>query len=154
MMVRLSPAETAAPEPEVGTRVPPRPTTRAGLLTQVVGFKYVRLYDASNTPFLYRSSAPWESQRRWPSADTEAGAPTSAAPQGTISLVDVEQPDLERFPLFSKAHFVETVLVRQSMRARDGRPARLLSEHACRPATRARATRSSSRQAAGTSSRA
>jgi lysine-specific demethylase 8 len=83
-----------------------------GLLTQAVGFKYVRLYAASNTPLLYRSTAPWESQRRWPTAETEAHAPAGAAPQGTISLVDVEAPDLQRFPLFEQARFVETVLVR------------------------------------------
>jgi hypothetical protein len=88
------------------------------LLTQAVGFKYVRLYPPSNTPFLYRSNAPWESQRRWPSADTEADAPAGSAPQGTISLVDVENPDLARFPLFEQAQYMETVLVRRRLRAR------------------------------------
>ena len=77
-----------------------------------MGYKYVRLYPASNTPYLYRSTAPWVAQRRWPSAETEADAPAEAAPQGTISLVDVEQPDLQRFPLFLKACYLETVLVR------------------------------------------
>ena len=86
------------------------PLLRAGLLTQAVGYKYVRLYPASNTPFLYRSTAPWASQRRWPSAEAEEAAPSGGAPQGTISLVDVEQPDLQRFPLFAQARFLETVL--------------------------------------------
>jgi hypothetical protein len=85
------------------------------LLTQAVGWKYVRLYPASNTPFLYRTTASWAQQRRWPDAGAEAvdAAPADdAARQGTISLVDVEHPDLERFPLFQQACFMETVLVR------------------------------------------
>ena len=97
--------------------------TVPGLLTQVVGYKYVRLYPASNTPFLYRTTASWAQQRRWPDAGAEAAdaAPADdAARQGTISLVDVEHPDLERFPLFQHACFMETVLVRASLAAAAG----------------------------------
>ena len=82
-----------------------------GLLTQVVGFKYVRLYPASNTPFLYRTKVAWAQQRRWPDAAAEDIAAADDG-QGTISLVDVEHPDLERFPLFQHARCMETVLVR------------------------------------------
>ena len=122
-----------------------------GLLTQAVGYKYVRLYPASNTPFLYRTTASWAQQRRWPDAASEPGdsAPRDdAARQGTISLVDVEHPDLERFPLFEQARFMETVLVRSFVL---GRQTRLLT--GC-PTRRAPVTRSSSRPGAGTSSRA
>ena len=86
-------------------------TRVAGLLTQAVGFKYVRLYPASNTPFLYRTKVAWAQQRRWPDAAAQGDAAADDG-QGTISLVDVEHPDLERFPLFQQARCMETVLVR------------------------------------------
>ena len=99
----------------------------------MVGFKYVRLYPASNTPYLYRSAKPWAAQRRWPTAETEADAapPAGQDPQGTISLVDVEAPDLQRFPLFEKARYMETVLVRAPPRLRRGACA--LRPHTGRP---------------------
>ena len=81
------------------------------MLTQAVGFKYVRLYPASNTPFLYRTKVAWAQQRRWPDAAAEDVAAADDG-KGTISLVDVERPDLERFPLFQQARYMETVLVR------------------------------------------
>ncbi len=104
-------AAARAPCASCGACVTHAARRAAGLLTQVCGYKYVRLYAPSQGAFLYRSTAPWESQRRWPTAETEPAAPDGAVPQGTISLVDVEKPDLERFPLFAQASFVETVLV-------------------------------------------
>jgi len=108
-----------------------------GLLTQAVGYKYVRLYPASNTPFLYRTTASWALQRRWPDAAAEEAAPADdASRQGTISLVDVENPDLERFPLFQQARFMETVLVRAARAA-------------CAPACRGTADRQRGAQGPG-----
>ena len=111
------------PWPLCNTPVASHPHTRGaplpsydGLLTQAVGFKYVRLYPASNTPFLYRTKVAWAQQRRWPDAAAEDAASADDVTddgQGTISLVEVEQPDLERFPLFQRARFMETVLVRK-----------------------------------------
>ena len=81
------------------------------------GFKYVRFYEASQSPLLYRTTKPWSQQRRWaPSAAEEASDP--AAEQqggrkvalGTVSLVDVEAPDLGRFPLFKEAKYTEAIL--------------------------------------------
>jgi len=59
------------------------------ILTQVVGYKYIRLYPPSQTPYLY------------PHPDPKL--------QNT-SQVDVEHPDLERYPLFPEAKYTETVL--------------------------------------------
>ena len=94
-----------------GTVTPLHVDSYDGLLCQVVGYKHVKLFSASQTPFLYRSSTPWAAQRRWPTADSEAGpAQPAAAARGTISLVDVAAPDLARFPLFSQAAYTETLL--------------------------------------------
>jgi ribosomal protein L16 Arg81 hydroxylase len=64
------------------------------LLSQVCGFKYVRLYAPSETPKLY----------------VQAGGSGGTSSQGNISRVKVEEPDLEAFPLFAEARYEETIL--------------------------------------------
>lgn len=64
------------------------------ILTQVIGYKRVKLYRASDTPKLY----------------PHAAGGTGTAAQGNVSAVDVEAPDLEQFPEFAKAECFETVL--------------------------------------------
>ena len=66
----------------------------ANLLCQCAGFKYVRLYDARETRFLY--------------AETPLGEGNENT--FTRSAVTVEDPDLSKHPLFAQAAFVETVL--------------------------------------------
>jgi ribosomal protein L16 Arg81 hydroxylase len=77
------------------------------LLTQVWGYKYVRLYAPKCTPHLYPIAASLDS----------AGAPGSrggdaTTSQGNISSVDVEAPDLRKHPLYAavSAQYVDTVL--------------------------------------------
>jgi hypothetical protein len=78
------------------------------------GHKLVYLYDECQTPLLYRTRAPWSSQRRWPASDdvssTGSGANLSRTALGTVSQVNVEQPDIERFPLFECAARQECLL--------------------------------------------
>jgi Cupin-like domain len=82
-----------------------------GILTQVVGYKHVRLFPPSDTRYLYPTNTPWTAQRRWPTAENEvADGTTGSEPRGTISLVDIAAPDARRFPLFEKAGCVEVVL--------------------------------------------
>lgn len=59
------------------------------LLVQVVGEKYIRLYSSSENEKLY----PYQDRMLHNS-----------------SQVDVENPDLKKFPLFSTAKFMETIL--------------------------------------------
>lgn len=59
------------------------------LLAQVVGRKRIRLYSPHNTPFLY---------------------PHTGKTLKNTSQIDVERPDLERFPLFAQAQGEELVL--------------------------------------------
>jgi len=86
------------------------------LLCQVVGYKKLRLFDSSQTPMLYRTRAPWTTQRRWPKEEERISDVSSVeragsrAALGTVSLVDVETPDLKSFPLFAQAVFKECVL--------------------------------------------
>ncbi|XP_046653277.1 lysine-specific demethylase 8-like [Daphnia pulicaria] len=63
-------------------------------LSQVVGSKYIRLYEEQVTSSLY----PFEQELLF-----------------NTSQVDVEKPDLKRFPLFSSAPYVETILEPRSM---------------------------------------
>ncbi len=79
------------------------------ILTQAVGYKFVKLFAFKDSKYLYRSRAPWVEQRKWPGSKG-SGKATSLGAQGNISQVDVENPDHERFPLFKNAHCMETVL--------------------------------------------
>ena len=65
------------------------------LFCQVVGSKYVRLYNSQQTPFLYPK---------------QAASRTDVNAQGNVSAVDVRSPDLEQFPLFESASYTHAVL--------------------------------------------
>ena len=77
-----------------GTVTPLHYDSYDNVLTQVVGHKYVRLYDASQTKHLY----PRE------------GGGGGIDAQGNVSAVDIEAPDLVRFPEFGRAVGYECVL--------------------------------------------
>ena len=104
-----------------GTVTPLHFDSYDNLLTQVVGYKRVRLYSQTDTPFLYRSTQPWTSQTKWPTAGhgeeaIAAGSLNTATTEGSgrkgnVSLVDIDSVDQKRFPLFSKAKTcTETIL--------------------------------------------
>jgi hypothetical protein len=95
------------------------------LLTQVVGYKFVRLYAPADSKNLYAmdGGASKVGAGDAASADADGASPgsqgkhTSGKPQGdvttsqrNISAVDVERADLERFPLFAHARHYDTVL--------------------------------------------
>ncbi|KAG8184231.1 hypothetical protein JTE90_013207 [Oedothorax gibbosus] len=72
-----------------GTISPLHFDPKYNLLAQVVGEKYIRLYSEEETQFLYPRKNTWLSN---------------------TSQVDVENPDLASFPLFSQAKYQECVL--------------------------------------------
>jgi lysine-specific demethylase 8 len=106
------------------------------LLTQVAGYKYVRLYDPSQTPFLYRDAAasdstddtttkPDEKKGKEKNDDDDddghgneeekgemmAISAQSAKAQGNFSaVVNIESPDWSRYPLLREAVYTETIL--------------------------------------------
>ncbi|KAK3256354.1 hypothetical protein CYMTET_34506, partial [Cymbomonas tetramitiformis] len=53
-----------------GTVTPCHYDSYDNLLTQVVGYKYIKLFAPSQTPLLYRSYLPWHLQRTWPTMVT------------------------------------------------------------------------------------
>ena len=64
------------------------------VLTQVVGYKRVRLYGADQTRWLY----------------VKEGGGAGVDAQGNVSAVDIERPDLNRFPDFAHAQGSEVVV--------------------------------------------
>jgi hypothetical protein len=111
-----------------GTVTPCHFDSYDNLLGQVAGYKFVRLYSEDDSPFLYRHQGAWAENRSWPAeagddsnpggstnrhtgdgARVSMGKPRRDA-QGNISRVDVEHPDLAKFPLFSKAKHMDVVL--------------------------------------------
>lgn len=68
-------------------------------LCQIAGYKYVRVYERRQTPLLYMDSV--EALR----AESNVSMST-----GNFSLVDVERPDVECYPLFKAATYREMVL--------------------------------------------
>lgn len=77
-----------------GTVTPLHFDSYDNILTNVLGYKRVRLYESSQTPHLYV---------------TETGGGGVDA-QGNVSAVDVEAVDLERFPEFAQAVGSEVIL--------------------------------------------
>ncbi|EGC34395.1 hypothetical protein DICPUDRAFT_35082 [Dictyostelium purpureum] len=69
-------------------------------LSQIVGYKYVRLYHPNMKPYLYVKE------------HDEDGEGSSKTAQNNISLIDIENPNLEKYPLFEKANsnYIETIL--------------------------------------------
>lgn len=112
-----------------GTVTPCHFDSYDNVLGQVAGFKFVRLYDAKDAPFMYRHEGAWEENRTWPSsgegekkgAKDDGGEENenenanalrlgARGAQGNISRVDVERPDHEKFPLFANARHMDVVL--------------------------------------------
>ena len=77
-----------------GTVTPLHFDSYDNVLTQACGYKRVRLYPASQTPNLY----------------VKAAGGDGLDAQGNVSAVDIEAPDLARFPDFAKAEGCEAVI--------------------------------------------
>ena len=76
------------------------PVLAPRLSTQVVGFKYVRLYEPKETKYLYVAKKGGAKQ----------GWGEGVNAQGNLSPVECECPDLEQYPLFPEAKYREAVL--------------------------------------------
>ena len=81
---------------------------------QVAGFKYIRLYDASQGDLLYcdgSEGAPGGGDGG-NGGDGGGGAAVSSRlrAQRNFSPVNVEAPDLARFPRFAQAQYTEAIL--------------------------------------------
>ena len=77
-----------------GTVTPLHHDSYDNLLTQVVGFKYVRLYEPKETKYLYVSKV-------------SSGGINA---QGNISPIDCERPDTAAYPLAADAAYTEAIL--------------------------------------------
>ncbi|KAK3818542.1 MAG: hypothetical protein J3Q66DRAFT_297854, partial [Benniella sp.] len=81
-----------------GTVSPMHTDPYHNLLAQVVGKKYIRLY------------APKETAKLYCYGSDEGSQAEEANMLGNTSQVDVEHPDLNQYPLFAEAEYVEAIL--------------------------------------------
>ncbi|KAF9195753.1 Lysine-specific demethylase 8 [Haplosporangium sp. Z 11] len=88
-----------------GTVSPMHTDPYHNLLAQVVGKKYVRLYAPKETQNLYCYGSGPEKESM---GDQQDGK--EATMLNNTSQVDVEHPDLERYPRFAEAQYVEAIL--------------------------------------------
>eukprot|EP00658_Telonema_sp_P-2_P017240 TRINITY_DN16676_c0_g2_i1.p1 TRINITY_DN16676_c0_g2~~TRINITY_DN16676_c0_g2_i1.p1 ORF type:complete len:243 (-),score=40.69 TRINITY_DN16676_c0_g2_i1:101-829(-) len=77
-----------------GTVTPLHFDSYDNLLAQAVGWKYLILFDPSESEYLYTSSHPTE----------------STAAQGNLSPVQPETPDLQKYPLFPQGRGRQVIL--------------------------------------------
>jgi len=74
------------------------------LIVQVAGFTYVRLYPQNQTKFLY-------SHLRVPGKSESDVFKLVTVKQSTnMTMIDVENPDIKKFPLLKEASFTEAIL--------------------------------------------
>ncbi|KAI7830402.1 hypothetical protein BC939DRAFT_521604 [Gamsiella multidivaricata] len=89
-----------------GTVSPMHTDPYHNLLAQVVGRKYIRLYAPKETSKLYCFGSDSEDGTQ----EQEQEQEQETTMLGNTSQVEVENPDLERHPLFAEARYVETIL--------------------------------------------
>ncbi|KAL1515219.1 hypothetical protein AB1Y20_001855 [Prymnesium parvum] len=77
-----------------GTVTPCHFDSYDNIFAQVVGYKYVRLFEVNQSDFMYGIKE----------------AATGLEAQGNLSAVDVENPDLKAHPLFANAKYTDAIL--------------------------------------------
>ncbi|KAG0372441.1 hypothetical protein BGX24_000248 [Mortierella sp. AD032] len=92
-----------------GTVSPMHTDPYHNLLAQVVGRKYIRLYAPKETSKLYCFGVESQNEAGREGEESQEGEGGSSM-LGNTSQVNVEEPDLERHPLFAKAEYAETIL--------------------------------------------
>ena len=110
----------------IGTRATISPChwdSYENLFVQVCGYKYMMLFTENNSKYMYPTKDSWLKQKKWPQMNPSSNgmkdqaddvdvktSPTSHEGMGTISEVDVADPDYERHPDFRNAKGYEVLL--------------------------------------------